>query len=388
MKCKKCGNPLKKEDRYCGSCGEKVMLEKKKKPNKNYFYQFCIATNHYRKWIIVIAFIFLVLFGGYKIGQYFTSIEYTANRYFNTILHNDIDQLYNYIEEDKSDFVNKSLLKEKTTSLKNANHSTIVNIQTSKNEALVTYQYHEDGKIKIAYVSLEKEGTKYLLFNNWKVKSGKVSKNITFKIPKKATITIDGKDIQKYLSQEKTDEFYDYYQIDSMIFGNYQVAIQLESGIEVKEEVKVESNATYSIGTLEIEETIENKLEENVKNLLSSMYTSMLEGRSAEEVEGLNNPSLQRFYKDLKYYSTNQLSSLKQITFTDVELTHTHFNEEGKLVADFQTEYTYEVSYHYNSEEATYSGVNRGIASIIFDYNQEYIIYGIDNLKNSYPIRK
>lgn len=388
MKCKKCGKPVKKEDRYCGSCGEKIIIEKKKKTNKNYFYQVCVAINHYRKWIIGISIGLLLIVGSYKTGQYFTSIEYIATQYFNTVLHNDTDKIYEYIKEDKSDFVTKDLLKEKTPQLKNITNPKLVNVQVFQNEALVTYQYNEDGNDKIAYVSLEKNGTKYLLFNNWKIKSGKVSKNIVFKIPKKATITIDNKDMNQYLDKEQTDEFYDYYKITSMIQGKYQVVIQLESGIEVKEEIIVENNSTYSIGTLEIEENIENKLEEDTKNLLSIMYSSMLENKNVDEVSVLTNRSLKNFYKDLKYYSTNHLSTLRQITFTDVELKRTHLNQEGKLVADFQTEYTYEVGYNYNSEEATYSGVNRGNVSIVFDYNTEYVICDIDNLNNSYPIRK
>lgn len=79
-------------------------------------------------------------------------------------------------------------------------------------------------------VSVIKVSKKLFIFNNYKLKfnSGVVN-NIELLVPSKNNVLIDGKDIEKYLVEDKEYEIYKKYIIDEMFVSKYNISIYNEN---------------------------------------------------------------------------------------------------------------------------------------------------------------
>lgn len=79
-------------------------------------------------------------------------------------------------------------------------------------------------------VSVIKVSKKLFIFNNYKLKfnSGVVN-NIELLVPSKNNVLIDGKDIEKYLVEDKEYEIYKKYIIDEMFVSKYNISISNEN---------------------------------------------------------------------------------------------------------------------------------------------------------------
>lgn len=370
MKCSKCGTPYHEKDRYCENCGSK-------RENKALNF---LNQNKHTIFILTIVIIIAVLI--YQIITVLSSPEYKATNYLKAVLNNDTKKVYELADYSSNDFYSEEILKEKNETVKAANIQLIRKIVLD-NEAYLTYQYTSNGTKHIVSVKLTKEDG---IFTNWQIESGRVAKNITLQLPKNSTVKVDEIDIKKYLDQEESTDDYDIYTIDYMATGTYQVEVTLQDGNTIKDEITVSDDQKYSLGNIELTDAAKSTTKELTKNLLDTMYNGLINNNSASEIT--QNESVQKFYKDLKYVYSNSNITLNQIQFSDLELLNAEYNDESKLEVTFQTEYNYTITYQSQNETNTYSGVNRGVITVTFDYQDGYSIQKIESLKNSFPIRK
>lgn len=88
-------------------------------------------------------------------------------------------------------------------------------------------EIYKKNKDNVSVINVSK---KLFIFNNYKLKfnSGVVN-NIELLVPSKNNVLIDGKDIEKYLVEDKEYEIYKKYIIDEMFVSKYNISISNEN---------------------------------------------------------------------------------------------------------------------------------------------------------------
>lgn len=138
--------------------------------------------------LIIILVLILSLF-------YLSSEKYLLNKYNHFSKSNNYERLYD---------------------LFNFKDSNIMSIDKFK-------EIYKKNKDNVSVINVSK---KLFIFNNYKLKfnSGVVN-NIELLVPSKNNVLIDGKDIEKYLVEDKEYEIYKKYIIDEMFVSKYNISI-------------------------------------------------------------------------------------------------------------------------------------------------------------------
>lgn len=138
--------------------------------------------------LIIILVLILSLF-------YLSSEKYLLNKYNHFSKSNNYERLYNLFDFKDSNIM--SIDKFKEIYIKNKDNVSVINVSK-----------------------------KLFIFNNYKLKfnSGVVN-NIELLVPSKNNVLIDGKDIEKYLVEDKEYEIYKKYIIDEMFVSKYNISI-------------------------------------------------------------------------------------------------------------------------------------------------------------------
>ena len=354
MICKNCNKKGKIGDIYCDDCGSKLEKETIHLSEK--------AIRNITIILITLLFLCTIL----KIITYMMSPSYIATKYFKAITENDTTKIYSYIEKNESDFVNEDILKEKMNLFENVDQYKIINTSENNNEAIVEFEYVIDNEVKTAYVKLNK--TKNGIFDIWNVESGKIIENISIKVPKNSDITVDGKDIKKYL-KTGTNEYYDYYEIPYMIAGKYTIKTT-NNDITVEDEIELESNHTYTVGKIELNNELADNLEKQTVETLNYLYTNAIQNKNYDEIkENLNN-KLENAYKSLRRTINQSNIKVNGMNIDDIQLDKATYDEEGNLevtlVVDYMINYTYKV----NGEEKTASNNATSKTTVTFVYQE------------------
>lgn len=142
--------------------------------------------------LIIILVLILSLF-------YLSSEKYLLNKYNHFSKSNNYERLYNLFDFKDSNIM--SIDKFKEIYKKNKDNVSVINVSK-----------------------------KLFIFNNYKLKfnSGIVN-NIELLVPSKNNVLIDGKDIEKYLVEDKEYEIYKKYIIDEMFVSKYNISISNEN---------------------------------------------------------------------------------------------------------------------------------------------------------------
>lgn len=359
MKCEKCNSELKKKDRFCGNCGQKVenkVVEKFLKENKMK--------------ILLSGILVIVMIASYFIYDYVNKPSFIAQNYFNAVINNNYKKVLKYINLEETNLMNLELLKSKNEELKNVKNIEIVDEKIYENEALITFKYKINNDYALANVLLNKEN------NKWVVNSGRVVNNITIKVPTNSKILLDNIDISSYL-KEKTDN-YDIYKIDYMATGKYNLKITLKSTEEIEEEFIPENNNIYTLKNIKLSEENKNKINEKTSELINSIYSGII-----NNLDSINyNETINKYYQDLKYSYNKNNVTLKNFEIKNIHLISTDYSS-GKLNATYQVEYNYLINY--NNEDI--QSLNRNYVIVTYDYNEEYEVSDIDSSLN-FKLRK
>lgn len=366
MYCEKCNKVSKKGENYCSECGTKLKRKEFKISDK--------SKNVIISFIFLLTVLIVVGFGLNYIG----SPEFKSKEYFESVINNDADKIYSYLEDYKSDFVSKEILKEKMSLFENVEHYSIINVEKTEKNAIVEYEYQTSNEIKTIYVLLTKENDNIL--NSWHINSGKIKENIKIKVPTGSVITIDDKEITKYQNNDE-DEYYDTYEIPYMISGEYQVKTTL-NGITVEDEISVESNKTYYISHIDLEDELEDKFEDQAIDRLNDIYRNAINGTSYDEMKE-KIPNMEKTYKNLKRTFANSSLKINELIIKDAELKDATYNSEGNLEITFLVDYALNYTYNLNGEDKTNSNDSSSIVVLTFAYNSgEYTFYDLKNELN------
>lgn len=374
MFCKNCKKSGKPGEIYCKECGSKLKKEK---------IEFKISQKT-KNTILIVIVIFLLLFLAYNITYYLLSPKVVAKKYFETLINNDTNEIYSYIDY-KSDFVSKEILEEKRIPLKVEDYE-ITNIKIGEKSATVSIKYESNGEYNKAYVSLDRNKNKYLIFDEYKIESGLIVQNITFKVPKGSTITIDDKEISKYLTDSK-NEYFDYYVIPYMIKGNYEIKTSL-NGINVTDEIEVSSNQTYSINNVEVKDELETSLKQTALNKLTLIYNSALADKTFDEIKSnfkINKyDTLEDTYRSIKRGLNDSYIKVNNIEFKEASIKRITYSEEGKLVITLDTDYNINGVIELQ-EQKEFTSKNNSYIKVTFDYMDG--TYDVSDINGTLNIR-
>ena len=130
---------------------------------------------------------------------YLSSEKYLLNKYNHFSKSNNYERLYDLFDFKDNNIM--SIDKFKEIYIKNKDNVSVINVSK-----------------------------KLFIFNNYKLKfnSGVVN-NIELLVPSKNNVLIDGKDIEKYLVEDKEYEIYKKYIIDEMFVSKYNISISNEN---------------------------------------------------------------------------------------------------------------------------------------------------------------
>lgn len=367
MYCSKCNKKGKIGDIYCSECGEKLKK------------QTIHISEKSRNVIITLLAVLLILFISFKTLECIYSPKTVATKYFEAVINNNTDKIYSYLDEYDSDFVSLDILKEKITLFENVEDYKIVNVEQINNESIVEFQYIISGTTKTAYVLLTKDNNNFI-FDNWKVDSSKLVENITIKVPKTSTITIDDKDISSYLKDD--DEYYDIYEIPYMINGTYTLKTTLND-ITVEDEIEVEDNKTYYVNNIELDETLKTTLEDLSVDKLNYIYSNAIAGTNFDDIKTNLSDNIEKEYKSLKRSFSNSNIRVNQVLITDIEESNATYDSQGNLQVTFVTDYSINYTYTANGTDTTNSNDSTSKVTLTFKYNNgTYELLDIVNLLN------
>lgn len=374
MFCKKCNKKGKKGEIYCNECGSKLKKERQ---------EFKISTK--TKYVILIStLIILLLFLSYNVTCYLLSPKIVAKNYFETLISNNIDEIYSYINYE-SDFISEEILEEKRKKLKVEDYE-ITNIKIGEKTATVSIEYESDGEYNKAYVVLDRNKNKYLIFDEYEVESGLIVQSITFKVPSGSTITIDDKEIDKYKTDSKND-YFDYYEIPYMIKGSYEIKTSL-NGINVTDEIEVSSNQTYSINNVELEDELELNLKQIALNKLALIYNSALSDKTFDEIKSnfkINSyKNLENTYRSIKRGLNTSYITVNNIEFKEASIERITYSEEGKLVVTLDTDYNVNGIIELQ-EQKEFTSKNNSYIKVTFDYIEG--TYDVSDISSNLNIR-
>lgn len=328
MKCNQCRQTISLNDTYCGECGMKINQEEIRLKQKK------------KRWKIGISSIgmLLVFLIGCHLLLYFTSPKYVAQTYFDAVMHADYDKIYDYVKEEESLFVSKDILKEKDVQQGNIEEVEISHIYEKQNQTYVEFSYICNGRRTKSYVELQKK-TYFSIFTTYKVVSGKLASNVSFVVPQNSQITIDGKEIDAFLQEDKNTG-YDTYFIKSMMAGDYEVVLTLANGLQKKEMVSVKDKGTYLLTNLQLEEEQKKLLEKTNLENLNILYEAALQDKAYSTISSSFENNVESFYRQIKREVKNKNITSKK--YSDCEIKNTTINKDGNIEITFFVDYTIE----------------------------------------------
>lgn len=146
---------------------------------------------------------------------YLNSEKYILNKYNHFSKSNNYERLYNLFDFEDNNIMSIDKFRE----------------------------IYEKNKDNVSVVNVSK---KLFIFNNYKLKfnSGVVN-NVELLVPSKNNVLIDGKDIEKYLVEDKEYEIYKKYIIDEMFVSKYNISISNDNAKMEKSIVPTEKTYTF-----------------------------------------------------------------------------------------------------------------------------------------------
>lgn len=352
MYCKKCKKNANLFDKYCKVCGSKLELK----------IVDSIKIKKIARIVIISLMLLFLIFVGFQTAKYFISPEYTAQKYFKAVINNDIDKIYGYLDTQDSEFVSKTILTEKMDFFETINDYKIVSTKQYNDYILVKISYiTNDGSNEI-YVKLVKTNN---ILKPYKVISGKIANNITFKVPHDAKIIIDEKELTDYSTKDNID----IYNIDTMIKGTYNVKITIND-IILEEEITVENNSIYTISSVDLNANLEENLISKTKENLNYIYNNIIAGKTFDDIKEhfvVATNKLKSSYNSIKRTINSNITNIEII---DLEIKKATYSNNGKLLI------TYLADQNVTTSEKTV--LYTRYIQVEYDYiNNTYEVYNI-----------
>ena len=386
MFCPECGKKNAKEASFCEFCGAKIAEESKvimpKKPRKPMNKKTKIIL------IVVIALVLILGGGGLILSNNFKPSK-IATEYFEALVNNDTDKIYDYINIPENEFTTKEIFKK----VVETEEADIVNYQIVSEElssdglsAQVTFSYTVEGRqnpLKQTIYLVKDKKNKLLIFDNWKISDGSslVEKDYKVRTFKGASLKLEGVTVDKKYKEESDDSDYDTYVIPAIFKGEYSAQITLKNGLTTESTLDV-GGYSSSLNSFELSDKDEKALEAAVKKDVKKLYDSAIGKKAFNDIKkdfeykDADLSDLEDAYNS--FASSIQNNELQEYTLTDVEVDRTSINDDGYLYVTVSLEYKYTVKEYFSDETVSKSDDDN--AYLTYDYNDGFKLVDMSSL--------
>ena len=386
MFCPECGKKNEEGAQFCEHCGAKIVEESKvvlpkqpKKPMKKKTKIIIIVST-----VLVLALIILgiVLSDSFKPSK-------VATEYFEALMNNDTNKIYNYIDVPENEFTTKKIFTEVTDSEK----EDLVNYQVVSEEkstdglsAQVKISYTLEGRqtpLTTTIYLVKDKKNKMLIFDNWKISDGSslVEKDYEITVFKDATVKLEGVEVDKKYKEDSASTRYDTYVIPALFKGDYDVEVTLKNGLSTKSKVEVDNYGT-NINTLELSDKDEKDLEKAIQEDVNKLYKSAIEQKAFNDIKGdfeykgSDLSDLEDAYESFARSIKN--NELTAYDVTDVEVDRLSVTEDGFVYVTVSLDYKYSAKEYFS--EGTVSDTDTDIAYLTFDYSDGFKLVDMTSL--------
>ncbi|CCY46918.1 putative uncharacterized protein [Firmicutes bacterium CAG:822] len=386
MFCPECGKKNADDAKFCEFCGVKIAEESKvilpKKPKKPMKKKTKIII------IVVIVLVFVLGGGGLILSNNFKPSK-IATEYFEALINNDTDKIYDYINIPENEFTTKEIFK-KVVETEDAD---VVNYQMVSEEkssdglsAQVTFSYTVEGRqnplTQTIYLVKDKKN-KLLIFDNWKISDGSslVEEDYEITTFKDATLKLEGVTVDKKYKKDSDDSDYDTFVIPALFKGEYDVQMTLKNGLTTESTLDV-GGYSSSLNTLELSDKDEKSLENTIKEDVKKLYDSAIGNKSFSDIKG------DFEYKDSdlsdledaygSFARSIQNNELKEYNLTSLDVDRISVTDDGYLYVTVNLEYKYTVKEYFSDD--TVSKSDEDTAYLTFDYNDGFKLVDMTSL--------
>lgn len=386
MFCPECGKKNADDAKFCEFCGVKIAEESKvilpKKPKKPMKKKTKIII------IVVIVLVFVLGGGGLILSNNFKPSK-IATEYFEALINNDTDKIYDYINIPENEFTTKEIFK-KVVETEDAD---VVNYQMVSEEkssdglsAQVTFSYTVEGRqnplTQTIYLVKDKKN-KLLIFDNWKISDGSslVEEDYEITTFKDATLKLEGVTVDKKYRKDSDDSDYDTFVIPALFKGEYDVQMTLKNGLTTESTLDV-GGYSSSLNTLELSDKDEKSLENTIKEDVKKLYDSAIGNKSFSDIKG------DFEYKDSdlsdledaygSFARSIQNNELKEYNLTSLDVDRISVTDDGYLYVTVNLEYKYTVKEYFSDD--TVSKSDEDTAYLTFDYNDGFKLVDMTSL--------
>lgn len=386
MFCPECGKKNAEEAKFCEFCGAKIAEDSKiilpQKPRK--------PMKKSTKIIIIVVTLLVVVLGG---GGIILSNNFKpskiATEYFEALMNNDTDKIYDYIDIPDSEFTTKEIFKK----VVETEDTDVVNYQVVSEEkssdglsAQVTFSYTVKGRqtplTETIYLVKDKKN-KFLIFDNWKISDGSslVEEDYEITTFKDATIKLEGVTVDKKYKEDSENSEYDTYVIPTLFKGEYDVQMTLKNGLTTESTLDV-GGYSSSLNTLELSDKDEKDLEKTIKDDVNKLYDSAIANKSFSDIkgdfeyDGSDLSDLEDAYSS--FASSIKNNELRDYNLTDLEVERLSVNEDGSLYVTVNLEYKYTAKEYFSDD--TVSNSDEDVAYLTFDYKDGFKLVDMTGL--------
>ena len=386
MFCPECGKKNEEGAQFCEHCGARIVDDSKvvlpKQPRK--------PMSKRNKIIITVSALLIVILviGGIILSENYKPSK-VATDYFEALMDDDANRLYNYIDVPENEFTTKKIFTEVVDNKK----EDLVNYQVVSEEvstdglsAQVKISYTLEGRqtplTKTIYLVKDKKN-KMLIFDNWKISDGSslVETDYQITVFKDSTLKLEGVLVDEKYKEDSESSRYDTYVIPALFKGDYDAQITLRNGLTMESKIDV-SGYSSTINTFELSDKNEKSLEEAITDNINKIYKSAIDKKAFNDIKNDFNykdadlSDLEDAYNSLSKSVTN--NELMSYELTDVEIERLSINDDGNLYVTASLEYKYSVK-EYFSEDVV-SNSDDDTAYLTFDYNDGFKLVDFTSL--------
>lgn len=354
------------------------------------------------KLILTIIAVIAVIFGGayYYVGTLVTP-EKVAEDYFNALVELDAKKIYKFLQVEDTEFTTEEMFEKviKNTTNKDSKME-IVNYEVgsvkyddlTKMTAKVTITYVEKDKDKSQTVDVKLakgKDKKWLFYDEWLVVTTayEVKTDVTVKVDKGATVKVEGVKLnKKYLDEESSSSYSDYYKVPAMFGGKYKFNVKYTNGLETEELVNVASGGYYaSLSASSLTKKVKAEINKQMAADVQLIYDSVIAKKTFDEIKSnfeytdgdLTN--LTSAYNTLAKDLAAASSQLTKIKVNESDISSIYQNSNGSLSMSTTFKYDYTVSYQSNGQAQTHSDNTTNY--VTFTYQRVDGKYKLTNIK-------
>lgn len=354
------------------------------------------------KLILTIIAVIAVIFGGayYYVGTLVTP-EKVAEDYFNALVELDAKKIYKFLQVEDTEFTTEEMFEKviKNTTDKDSKME-IVNYEVgsvkyddlTKMTAKVTITYVEKDKDKSQTVDVKLakgKDKKWLFYDEWLVVTTayEVKNDVTVKVDKGATVKVEGVKLnKKYLDEESSSSYSDYYKVPAMFGGKYKFNVKYTNGLETEELVNVASGGYYaSLSASSLTKKVKAEINKQMAADVQLIYDSVIAKKTFDEIKSnfeytdgdLTN--LTSAYNTLAKDLAAASSQLTKIKVNESDISSIYQNSNGSLSMSTTFKYDYTVSYQSNGQAQTHSDNTTNY--VTFTYQRVDGKYKLTNIK-------